>query len=103
MSEERSAPSSAEIAGIALHGAVEALKRAFPDRKVQAVVLVELDFEGMLIAGDVDDRTSLSRVLAEATHKARSDEFGEDVARLMADPDFVARLKDELLETEAEE
>ena len=67
---------------------------------MQAVVLVEVDHEGMLIAAEVDDQTSLSRVLAEATHKARTDEFGDDVARLMADPDFVARLKDELRNAE---
>ena len=83
-------------AAIALRGALDALREALPGRKLQAVVLVEADFEGMLIAAEVDERTSLSRVLAEATHKARSDEFGEDVARLMADPAFVARLKDEL-------
>lgn len=90
------------VARIALQGALDALRAALPGRKVQAVVLVEVDFEGLLIAADVDDRTSLSRVLAEATHKARSDEFGADVARLMADPTFVARLRDELAERDAE-
>jgi hypothetical protein len=101
--EERSAAPTPHLAGIALQGALDALREALPGRKLQAVVLVEVDFEGMLIAAEVDDRTSLSRVLAEATHKARSDEFGGEVARLMADPAFVARLKDELRDSESDD